>query len=105
MTRLNRSPILDSLESLGRIAFRLLVLGILRVAEPGPDDRTLAVHGAIDGLAHVLTALVAAVGVRARRLPVPVWSVLVGGLVLDAGRLTNLLDTESGYTVGNRGRG
>lgn len=92
MTRLARSPILDALVAMGVVAVCVLVLGILRVAEPGPADRTLAVHGAFDGCGHMLTALVAWVGVRALRLPIPGWSVLVGGIVLDAGHIPNLLE-------------
>lgn len=37
-----------------------------------------------------------ALGLVARKLSIPIWSVLVGGVKLDLGRLTNLLDlTES----------
>lgn len=69
-----------------------MIIAALRLVEPGPDERTLIAHGVYDELGHILTALMIAVGLRALRLPVPVWSVLLGGVALDIGHVMAILD-------------
>lgn len=53
----------------------------------GIDPVTLRTHGMVDWIGHLLTALIIAMGLWALRLPIPIWSVLVGGVVLDLGHL------------------
>ena len=48
---------------------------------------TLEEHGAVDWIGHLLTALIIALGLRALRLPIPIWSVLIGGLIPDFGHI------------------
>jgi membrane-bound metal-dependent hydrolase YbcI (DUF457 family) len=50
------------------------------------------VHGVYDELGHLLTALVAGIGVRALRLPIPLLSMLLGGVVLDLGHVLQMMD-------------
>ena len=69
-----------------------VTIAALRLAEPGPADRSLSIHGLYDEAGHLLTALMIAVGLRALRLSIPVWTVLLGGVVLDAGHVMTLLD-------------
>lgn len=89
MTTFPKSPLLRSLAYLAAIAVCLLAIVAIRFLEPG--DETLVIHGVYDELGHLLTALVAAIGVRAMRLPVPLWSVLLGGVVLDLGHVLQML--------------
>ena len=89
MELLRRSPTFRSLAYLG--AALLCLAGILVIRQVEPADESLALHGVYDELGHLLTALVAAIGVRSLRLPVPVWSILVGGLVLDLGHVPGVL--------------
>lgn len=86
---LPKSPLLRSLAYLAAISACLLAIVAIRILEPA--DKTLLVHGVYDELGHLLTALVAAIGVRALRLPVPLWSVLLGGVVLDLGHVLQML--------------
>ena len=65
----------------------LCILVVLREAEPAPAERTLQVHGAFDVSGHLLTALMIGIGVRAIRLPLPLWSLLLGGVILDLGHI------------------
>ena len=83
------SPLFRSLTYLAAIAVCLLAIVALRILEP--EDETLLVHGVYDELGHLLTALVAGIGVRALRLPVPLWSVLLGGVVLDLGHVLQMM--------------
>jgi membrane-bound metal-dependent hydrolase YbcI (DUF457 family) len=83
MNVLRRSPLLRSGIYISAIAACLAAIYGLRLAEP--DDATLRLHGVMDVSGHLLTALIAAIGVRALRLPVPIWSILLGGVVLDLG--------------------
>jgi membrane-bound metal-dependent hydrolase YbcI (DUF457 family) len=92
MEILRRSPLLRSLLYLLAIGGCLGGLALIREFEP--DDATLRLHGAFDVAGHLLTALIAGIGVRALRLPVPLWAILLGGVVLDAGHTLNWM----GYT-------
>lgn len=83
MTTLLRSPILRALASLTAIAVLIVVLWLLERYEP--PGASLELHGAMDMTGHVITALIAAIGVRALRLPVPMWTIMLGGTVLDLG--------------------
>ena len=65
-------------------------IAILRLAEP--TDEGLVIHGILDEAGHLMTALMLALGLRAMRLPIPIWSVLAGGIVLDIGRIISLLN-------------
>lgn len=89
MDRLRRSPLLRTLAYLTAIA--LCVGGLLILRKLEPSNETLTLHGMYDETGHLLTALVVAIGVRALRLPVPVWSVLVGGMVLDLGHVPQMM--------------
>lgn len=67
-------------------AFGMLFLRVL------PDHRGhLAVHGMYDEVGHLLTAFIFAVAVRSIRMPVPVWAMLVGGVMLDLGHIPDEL--------------
>lgn len=88
MDALHRSPLLRSSAYLAAIAVCMLAIVTIRILEPA--DAALLIHGAYDGLGHLLTALVAAIGVRALHLPVPIWSVLLGGVMLDLGHLAQM---------------
>lgn len=79
-----------------------MAIAFLRLAEPGPDNRTLIIHGIYDETGHVLTALMVALGLRAMRLPVPVWSVIVGGVILDVGHVMIQLDFSESVTGSSR---
>lgn len=84
-----KSPLLRSLAYLAAIAVCLLAIVAIRFLEPA--DKTLMVHGVYDELGHLLTVLVAAIGVRALGLRVPLWSVLLGGVILDLGHVLQML--------------
>lgn len=85
---LTRAAILAHLAArLGAVAVIAVVLVGLRRFDPGTSHHSVLVHGLIDESGHLLTALMAALGVRALRLPIPLWAVLVGGVVLDGGHL------------------
>lgn len=75
------------------------VAGIGIIAADGLDPDTLRSHGATDWFAHLLTALIIAIGVWMIRLPIPIWSVLIGGVVPDFGHLlafANLVESIPG---------
>lgn len=65
-------------------------IGIIRLLDPASGSTTLAQHGVLDEIGHVLTALMIAVGLKALRLPIPIWSVLIGGMVLDVGHILTM---------------
>jgi membrane-bound metal-dependent hydrolase YbcI (DUF457 family) len=92
MEMIRRSPLLRSTIYLLAIAVCLGLIALIREYEP--DNATLRVHGAMDVAGHLLTALIAGIGVRALRLPVPLWAIMLGGVVLDAGHTLNWM----GYT-------
>ena len=75
-------------------------IAVLRLAEP--TDEGLVIHGIFDEAGHLMTALMLALGLRAMRLPIPVWSVLAGGVVLDVGHIFSLLDVIEPITGSNR---
>ena len=75
---------------------------LLRFAEPGPSDRTLTIHGIYDETGHVLTALMVAMGLKAMRLPIPIWCVIVGGVILDIGHVMVQLDLTEPVTGSTR---
>ncbi len=78
------------------IVITLAIVGIGFI--PGGND-DLTAHGIFDETGHLLTALLIAFGLRSRNVPVPIWSVLLGGVILDLGHITDLL----GYTHVIRG--
>jgi len=86
---LKRSPILRTIVWIGIIAVCIVALLILPDLEPTHDS--LTVHGLTDWIGHLITALALAIGVRALRLPIPIWSILVGGLVIDLGHIPQML--------------
>lgn len=88
-SRISTSPLLRSLTYI--FAIGICVLGLLALRQLEPIDETLTIHGVYDELGHVLTALVAAIGVRALRVPVPLWSILLGGVVLDLGHVMSMM--------------
>ena len=89
MDRLRHSPITRSLAYLA--ATGACLGGIVAIHWLEPAKETLALHGMYDELGHLLTALVAAIGVRALRLPVPAWSILLGGMAIDSGHVPQML--------------
>lgn len=85
MRTLLRSPVIRAIASLSAIAILIVALWMLEHSEPA--TATLELHGAMDVTGHIITALIAAIGVRALRLPVPLWTILLGGTVLDLGHV------------------
>lgn len=92
MDKLRDSPLLRSATAL--VLVGACIGAIYAIRELEPRGAELGIHGAFDVTGHLLTALVAAIGVRALRLPIPVWAILVGGVVLDFGHTLNWM----GYT-------
>lgn len=92
MNAIRQSPLLRAAASLLSISFGIALLYGLREIEPAPADRSVALHGMFDVTGHLLTALVVGIGVRALRLPVPLWSILIGGIVLDVGHVLTYYD-------------
>lgn len=78
------------------------LIATLRLVEPGSDDRTMTIHGIYDETGHVLTAIMVAMGLRALRLPIPVWSVIIGGVILDLGHILIQLDFTEPVTGSSR---
>jgi membrane-bound metal-dependent hydrolase YbcI (DUF457 family) len=93
MKALRRSPIVWSLTYV--VAIGACLAGIVAIHWLEPADETLTLHGVYDELGHALTALVAVIGVRALRLPVPAWSVVLGGMILDLGHVPQMLGYAS----------
>lgn len=89
MNALARFPLLRTFFLLAGVAMGLSGIVAVRLLEPA--DETLAVHAVYDELGHALTALIIAVGVRALRLPVPWWSVLIGGIAMDLGHVPSVM--------------
>lgn len=89
MNFLERSPALRTL--LWSSAIAACVLALLILPDLEPDHATLTMHGIHDWIGHLITALVLAIGVRALRLPIPAWSILIGGIVIDLGHLPQML--------------
>jgi membrane-bound metal-dependent hydrolase YbcI (DUF457 family) len=69
-----------------------ILIGVVRQFDAPTDGNTLRVHGILDELGHLLTALMIAMGIKALRFPVPVWSILIGGVLLDVGHIMLQLD-------------
>lgn len=92
MNAIRQSPLLRAAASITLIAIAIAILIGLRELEPPPGDRSVALHGAFDATGHLITAMVVGIGVRAMRLPVPFWSILAGGIVLDLGHVLTWLD-------------
>ena len=80
------------------IGCALLIVIIRRLdAQPGTD--TVTTHGPLDAAAHLLTGLMIGIGIRALRLPIPIWSVLIGSIAPDIGHVLfhyGVLDTVTG---------
>jgi membrane-bound metal-dependent hydrolase YbcI (DUF457 family) len=93
MDALRHLPIIRSLAYF--LAIGACPGGIVAIHWLEPADETLTLHGVYDELGHALTALVAAIGVRALRLPVPSWSILVGGMILDLGHVPQMIGYAS----------
>jgi len=75
--------------SLVIIAASLWLIIVLRLRWGGYEE--LPKHAAYDVSAHLLTALVIAVAFRAARVRLPVWAVLIGGVLPDFGQFTTIL--------------
>jgi membrane-bound metal-dependent hydrolase YbcI (DUF457 family) len=89
MKHLPYAPLTTVLESI--VLTGVCLVGILAIRVVEPDDATLRLHGALDVAGHLLTALIAWAGIRTLRIPVPIWSILIGGVVLDLGHVLNWL--------------
>ena len=60
---------------------------IIRQLDAQPGTETLSTHGPLDVAGHLLTGLMIGMGLRALRLPIPVWTVLLGSVAPDIGHL------------------
>jgi membrane-bound metal-dependent hydrolase YbcI (DUF457 family) len=69
-----------------------ILIGVVRQFDAPADGNTLTVHGILDEVGHLLTALMIAMGIKALRFPVPVSSILIGGVLLDVGHIMLQLD-------------
>ena len=70
-------------------------------AQPGTDGVTI--HGPLDASGHILTGLMIGVGIRALRLPIPIWAVLLGSIAPDIGHVLyhyGVLQPVSGSRTG-----
>jgi len=83
---------LNYLLSIALVLVAWFFIAVFRFVEPGPDGGSLTIHGVYDEAGHLLTALMIAIGLRAMRLPIPIWSVLVGGMVLDIGHVLTWME-------------
>lgn len=92
MNAIRHSPVMRAATSLSLIAIGIALLVALREIDSPTDYPPLALHGALDVAGHLATALIIAVAVRALRLAIPVWSLLLGGIVLDFGHVLTDLD-------------
>jgi len=88
MDSLKRSPIAQTLFLAGAIAASIVFLLILPHLEP--DHSALTIHGLFDWIGHLLTALVLVIGIRAMGVPVPAWSILLGGIIIDLGHVPQM---------------
>ncbi len=75
--------------SLVIIAASFWLIIVLRLRWGGHEE--LPKHAAYDVSAHLLTALVIAVALRTAHVPVPVWAVLIGGILPDVGQFTTII--------------
>ncbi|MGB3305738.1 MAG: metal-dependent hydrolase [Thermomicrobiales bacterium] len=55
------------------------------------DQPELVLHGAFDELGHLLTALLIAIGLKGRRPHVYFYAILLGGVILDLGHISDIL--------------
>jgi len=83
MDIVRRTPLLEA--SIRLISVGLCILALYAIRHIEPHGADLPLHGAFDVAGHLITALIAAIGVKSLRLPVPVWAILLGGVVLDFG--------------------
>lgn len=65
------------------------VIVTLRLRWGGYEE--LQKHAVYDTSAHLLTALVIAVALRSARIRVPIWAILIGGVLPDVGQFTTIL--------------
>lgn len=77
---------------LGLVALRILT----------GDQPELVLHGAFDEVGHLLTALLIAIGLRGRRPSVNFWAILLGGVILDLGHVTDILGLTASITGSSR---
>ena len=89
MKSLRAHPVFRAFASLALIALCLVLLWLPERYEP--TGAPLGIHGTFDVAGHLITAFIAAIGVRALRLPVPLWSIVLGGVVLDLGHVLGFL--------------
>lgn len=72
------------------VTIGLCIIGLLFLPKLEPDHTSLTTHALYDEVGHLLTAVVAAIGVWSLRLPVPIWSILLGGVLLDTGHILSM---------------
>lgn len=103
-------PRIHFLFIVGIIASGIAIV-ILDLLDPSGADLSLSIHIAIDDIAihgffdatnHLLTAFMVAIALRSLKLPIPVWSVLIGGLILDVGHVMTILDVTDPITGSSR---
>jgi len=76
------------------LCLTIALIGSVGEAFPVVPERNLAafvLYGSRDEVGHLLTALVIAIGLRGRRPAIPVWAILLGGIILDLGHITDIL--------------
>lgn len=84
---------------LGIVLGAALLILLIREIDAQPGTESVLTHGPLDATGHIVTGLMIGVGIRALRLPIPIWSVLIGSIVLDVGHLLSsrdILETVTG---------
>lgn len=69
----------------------LAILGILLLHFLPARKSLLVVHGFSDEIGHLLTAFVLVIALRGVRMAIPVWAILIGGVILDLGHISDQL--------------
>lgn len=65
--------------------------GLVAIRIMTGEQAELVLHGTYDEVGHLLTALIVAIGIRGRRPLTRVWAILLGGIILDLGHVTDIL--------------
>jgi membrane-bound metal-dependent hydrolase YbcI (DUF457 family) len=82
-------------------ACAVLIL-LIRQWDAQPDTESVTTHGPLDAAGHLLTGLMIGVGVLALRLPIPLWTILLGSIAPDIGHLLNHYDILATVTGSSR---
>jgi membrane-bound metal-dependent hydrolase YbcI (DUF457 family) len=79
-----------------------IALLIIRQVDAQPGTETVTTHGPLDAAGHLATGLMIGVGIRALRLPIPIWTVLLGSILPDIGHLLSRYDVLAVVTGSSR---